>query len=76
MPSTAKLAIVAPVDEPIRPEDILTPAELASRLKVPVTWIYEKTRLGGNHRKPLPVHRCGRLLRFDWAEVSAWLRQN
>ena len=28
----------------LKPEDILTPEELAARLKVRKTWVYEQTR--------------------------------
>lgn len=56
-------------------KDILTPEELARRLKVPVGWIYEKSRARGKHGgKPLPVLRVGRYLRFIWPEVLEWMR--
>lgn len=61
----------------IEARDILTPAELAERLKVPVSWIYEKSRGGGQHNgKPLPVVRAGKYLRFFWPDVVVWLRSN
>jgi excisionase family DNA binding protein len=56
----------------VQPQDILTVDELAKRLKVKRTFIYEKQR----STNPLPTIRVGRYLRFDWAEVSAWLRAN
>lgn len=53
--------------------DILTPAELADRLRVPITWVYEHTAKGcGN---PVPVLRVGRYLRFVWPDVEQWLRR-
>ena len=55
----------------INPQDILTPAEIASRLKVPESWVYEKTRKRCGHT--LPCFRIGRYLRFSWPAVSAWL---
>ena len=56
----------------LRAEDILTPEQLARRLKVGVSWIYEKSRASGKHNgKPLPVLRCGRYLRFYWPAVCA-----
>ena len=59
----------------INPEDILTPDELAKRLKVTVDWIYEKSRERGRHGgKPLPCLRVGRYLRFCWPDVCAWMR--
>jgi excisionase family DNA binding protein len=56
----------------INPADILTPKELAVRLKVRKTWVYEKLRHG--RENPLPVFRIGKYLRFSWTDVSAWLR--
>jgi excisionase family DNA binding protein len=55
------------------PNDILTPAELAVRLKVPETWIYEKTR--GRCLDPLPCMRIGRYIRFNWTAVVEWLKK-
>jgi excisionase family DNA binding protein len=55
----------------LSPADILTPEELAKRLKVPLTWVYEKQR--PKHKNPIPTLRIGRYLRFNWADVSAWL---
>ena len=38
--------------------------ELAEKLKVPLSWVYEQSRQGG-----IPTHRVGRYIRFDLAEV-------
>jgi hypothetical protein len=58
----------------VRPEDILTPEEVAKRLKVPPTWVYEKTRSRGQRNKnPLPCLRIGKYIRFAWPQVAAWL---
>lgn len=62
------------------PADILEPPELAKRLKVPTTWIYERTRrrtaaLSTGASKPLPYFRLGKYLRFSWVAVSAWLAE-
>lgn len=62
------------VGAPFAPSDILTPAELAARLKVKPGWIYEQMR--PRVKNPLPVLRVGRFLRFSWAAVSEWLRRN
>ena len=62
-------------DRSMKPEDILTPEQLAQRLQVGVSWVYEKSRSRGKHSgKPLPVLRCGRYLRFHWPDVCQWLR--
>jgi len=47
---------------------ILTPQELAKRLKVPLSWVYKQ-------KGSMPVLRCGRYLRFDWEAVVEWLRK-
>jgi hypothetical protein len=60
----------------IEPCDILTPEQLAKRLQVAVSWVYEKSRTRGAHGNPLPVLRCGRYLRFSWPDVCEWLRSN
>jgi len=49
-----------------KPGGLLTPEELADRLKVPLTWIYEQSRQG-----KIPTHRVGRYIRFNLAEVLA-----
>ena len=54
--------------------DLLTPGELAERLKVPASWVYEKTR--ARSRDPLPVIRLGKYMRFNWPDVVAWLQQH
>ena len=56
---------------PVKAEDIITPEELAARLKVPDSWVYEKTR--GRCRNPIPCLRLGRYVRFNWVDVATWL---
>jgi hypothetical protein len=51
--------------------ELLTPDELAGRLKVTVGWIYEKRR--PRCANPLPAIPMGRTIRFDWDSVVAWL---
>jgi hypothetical protein len=62
------------------PADILTPKELAKRLKVQPSWIFEQTRKRAKTRSkriPLPVIRLTpKVLRFSWTAVCAWLQQN
>jgi predicted DNA-binding transcriptional regulator AlpA len=57
--------------------DLLTPEELAGRLKVGVSWVYEQTRRRGCVRNsdPLPYRKMGRYLRFSWTEVIEWLNR-
>jgi len=44
--------------------ELLTPEDLANRLKVPLSWVYEQSRQG-----KIPTHRLGRYIRFDLHEV-------
>jgi hypothetical protein len=65
------------MENTFNPQDILTPEQLAERLQVGVSWVYEKSRSRGrNGGKPLPVLRCGRYLRFCWPDVCDWLRKS
>jgi excisionase family DNA binding protein len=71
MTNAAKLGVVSAAPASLQPEDILTPGELAKRLKVPLSWVYKKAASGG-----IPILRCGRYLRFYWPDVCAQLRPN
>ena len=44
--------------------ELIEAEELAARLKVPVSWVYEQSRQGG-----ISTHRIGRYIRFDLAAV-------
>ena len=72
MSAVPKLAAVQANQSRLEPVDILTPAELAERLKVPLSWVYKQT--AKNHSGSMPVLRVGNYLRFDWNAVSEWLR--
>jgi len=52
-------------------EQILTPEEVASLLRVSESWVYEKSRR--RCRDPLPCFRIGRYIRFSRAAVMNWL---
>ena len=43
---------------------LITPEDLAKNLGVPLSWIYEQSRLGN-----IPTHRLGKYIRFDLNEV-------
>ena len=58
----------------LEPSDLLTPDELAARLKVRKSWVFEKTRRRA--RDPLPCIRIGRYLRFNWPDVAEWLSRH
>jgi|HubBroStandDraft_6_1064221.scaffolds.fasta_scaffold409965_1 hypothetical protein len=60
---------------PIQPEDLLTPAELAERLKVPLSWIWEQTRRRNRSKNSLPtIYLSPKVVRFSWTAVSAWIQ--
>lgn len=46
--------------------ELLTPEQLADRLNVPRSWVYEQSRAG-----KIPTHRFGRYIRFRLDEVIA-----
>ncbi len=47
-------------------DHLLTAEELAVSLNVPLSWVYEQSRMGN-----IPTHRLGRYIRFDLHEVLA-----
>jgi excisionase family DNA binding protein len=55
------------------PEQILTPEEAASWLRLRPEQLYELTRKRCAH--PLPSLRCGKQLRFRLSEIDSWLTQ-
>lgn len=59
----------------LEPSDILTPKQLAERLQVPKSWVFEQTRQRAKVRndKPLPCIRLGKYLRFSWVAVCEWM---
>lgn len=52
-------------------DELLTVSEMASALKVPISWVYERTRRSGADR--IPHLKLGKYLRFRWSAVRAWL---
>lgn len=60
------------------PADILTPEQLAQRLQVSKSWVFEQTRNRAKSRNenPLPCIRVGKYLRFSWSQVCEWMAQN
>jgi len=50
---------------------LLTIQEMAACLKVPVSWLYARTRKNGPDS--FPVIRVGKYCRFNLAEVLTWI---
>jgi excisionase family DNA binding protein len=49
----------------------MTVAETAELLKVPVSWVYERSRKRGRER--IPCIKLGKYLRFERGAVRAWV---
>ena len=54
-------------------DELLTVEELAQLLKVPKSWIYQRTRLRGRDR--LPHIKVGKYVRFEETAVREFLEQ-
>ena len=54
-------------------DELLTVAEIARLLRVPDSWVYERTRRRGVAR--MPHFKLGKYLRFSEREVWAWLEK-
>lgn len=52
---------------------LLTIKEMADKLRVPVSWIYARTRL--KTEDTIPHMRVGKYLRFEEAKVMQWLQK-
>jgi hypothetical protein len=73
-----KLTIATASQSRLEPGDILTPKQLAERLQVPTSWVFEQTRERAKirNKNPLPCIRLGKYLRFSWIAVCAWMSEN
>jgi len=54
-------------------DELITVKELAEKLKVQVSWIYQRTRLG---QEAIPYVKMGKYLRFNFAEVIKFYKEN
>ena len=52
--------------------ELITISELSQKLKVPVSWLYSRTREKGEN--VIPMVRVGKYLRFSYDAVVEWLR--
>jgi hypothetical protein len=57
--------------------EVLKPAELAARLKVPESWVRNRTRARTPKEERIPCARYGRYVRFEWGapELLEWLER-
>lgn len=63
--------VVQPVVSLLSSEPILTVEQVAERLQLKPSTVYELTRRRSRH--PLSVLRVGKFLRFRWSAIEAWL---
>lgn len=54
-------------------DELMTVSEIAEFLKVPNSWVYERSRRDGIER--IPHVKLGKYLRFSLPEVKAWLEK-
>ncbi len=54
-------------------EELLTVDDIAAMLKVPKSWVYERTRRRGKDR--LPFLKLGKYVRFEEGAVKAYLER-
>jgi len=54
-------------------DDFATVEEIAAFLRVPNSWVYERTRRRGIER--LPHFKIGKYLRFSRGEVLEWVQR-
>jgi len=59
------------IDEREIMKELLTIREVSQSLKVPVSWVYERTRRRGSER--MPHIKLGKYLRFELDTVRTWL---
>jgi excisionase family DNA binding protein len=57
----------------MNPRALLTVEEVAELLRVPPSWVYERTRRRAGDR--IPGFRLGKYWRFREADVLAWLER-
>ena len=54
-------------------DQLITVKELSQRLNVPVSWIYQRTRLG---QEAIPHVKMGKYVRFHLVEVVEFFKNN
>jgi excisionase family DNA binding protein len=54
-------------------DELMTVSEIAAFLKVPVSWVYERTRRSGIER--IPHVKLGKYLRFSMPQITKWLEK-
>jgi excisionase family DNA binding protein len=71
---TSPILNQAKPEHPLHKSDLLTVKDVAEMLRVPVSWVYDRTRKRSLDR--LPGIRLGKYWRFRHDDVVAWLRRH
>ena len=58
----------------IETEGLMTANEVATFLRVPVSWVYSRTRMAAENG--FPVMKVGKYCRFTKGDVLNWLSSN
>lgn len=53
--------------------ELSTPTEMAEMLRVPVSWLYARTRQKGTNK--IPMIRIGKYMRFEKDKVLEWIQK-
>lgn len=53
--------------------ELITPKEMTEKLRVPLSWLYRRTRAKG--LGAMPRVRIGKYLRFNLAAVMEWVNR-
>ncbi len=53
-------------------KELITVKELSKTLNIPISWIYQRTRLG---QEAIPHIKMGKYVRFDIDEVVAFFKK-
>jgi excisionase family DNA binding protein len=51
-------------------QNLISINEMASKLDVPVSWLYSRTRTND-----IPFYRVGKYVRFNESEIWEWLKK-
>jgi excisionase family DNA binding protein len=69
-----QLFVVESIDMYASDDELLTVQDVAEILRVPVSWVYGRTRRRSTDR--IPGFRIGKYWRFRRGDIEIWLEEN
>jgi excisionase family DNA binding protein len=69
-----KLFVAESIQMHTSDDDLLTVQDVAEILRVPTSWVYERTRRRSADR--IPGFRIGKYWRFRLGDIKVWLEEN